>query len=276
MATNETGARGASKKERREIAREKARILREQEAKRQRRNKILMIGGIVVALALVVFAIMQLVGKDNVTTGDYTGSARPATLAHVTDDYGIDVNGQGVAGKVVDGAGVLAIYSDYTCGGCIKLEAGYAQKYHKLASDGKLSVRLYPVSTLRNSISANATAAMFYIATYAPEQAWAFNDAVFERTGETVQKGGAHPTAATFADIAAKVGVPKDVVNDLPASIEADDWKAVAQSATESFRKKGFTATPTLEVNGKVDDSWLKDGSIDAVIQSAVDAGAKK
>ncbi|QTG75322.1 DsbA family protein [Trueperella pecoris] len=276
MAGNDQKAHAASKKEKREIVRERARILREQEAKRQRRNKALMIGGALVALLLVVFAMLQLLGKTGQpNTGTYTGTARPAKIANITDDYGIDVNAQGVAGKSVEGAGVLSVYSDYTCGGCINLESGYAAKYHQHAEAGELSVRLYPVATLNNPISDNATAAMFYVATYAPEQAWAYNDALFERTAKTVKEHASHPTEAEFADIAAKVGVPKDVVNDLPASIAAEDWKGVVKSATEAFRGKNYNATPTLEVNGTVDDSWLKDGNVEAVIQAAIDAGKK-
>lgn len=276
MATK-NNAQSVTKKERREMARERARILREQEAKRARRNKALMIGGIVLALALVVFAILQIVGKGTSSsdTGDYDGSARPATLANVTDDYGIDVNAAGVAGQVVEGAGVLSVYSDYTCSGCINLERNYADTYHSHADAGELSVRLYPVATLNNSVSDNSAAAMFYVATYAPEQAWAYNDALFARTTEAVVGGGSAPTLAELADIAKSVGVPDDVVNDLPASVDSDDWKAVAVAATDSFREKGYTATPTLEVNGVEDESWLAEGDVDAVIQSAIDAGAK-
>ncbi|WP_341827814.1 thioredoxin domain-containing protein [Trueperella pyogenes] len=274
MATKDN-AQPATKKERREAAREKARILREQEAKRRRRNKALMIGAAVLVLALIIFAIVQIVGKTNSADDNYKGTARAAKLANVTDDYGIDVNAEGVAGKVVDGAGVLSVYSDYTCGGCINLENQFADTYHAKAKEGSLSVRLYPVATLSNAVSDNATAAMFYVATYAPEQAWAYNDALFKRTADAVSRRGSAPTVADFADIAAKVGVPTDVVNDLPASVSSEEWKAVATAATESFRQKGYTATPTLEVNGKVNDSWLKGGDIMAVIQSAIDARAK-
>ncbi|WP_311590656.1 DsbA family protein [Trueperella bernardiae] len=275
MATKNS-AQSVTKKERRDMARERARILREQEAKRARRNKALMIGGIVLAVALVVFAILQIVGKGGkANTGDYEGTVRPATLANVTDDYGIDVNAAGVAGQVVEDAGVFAVYSDYTCSGCINLERNYADTYHNHADAGELSVRLYPVATLNNSVSDNAAAAMFYVATYAPEQAWAYNDALFARTAEAVKGGGSAPTLAEFADIAKSVGVPDDVANDLPASVASDDWKAVAVAATDSFREKGYTATPTLEVNGVVDDSWLAEGDVDSVIQSAIDAGAK-
>ncbi|WP_300048843.1 thioredoxin domain-containing protein [Trueperella sp.] len=275
MATK-NNAQSVSKKERREAAREKARILREQEAKRSRRNKVLMIGGIVLVLALVAFAVLQIVGKGSkANTGDYEGTARPAALANVTDDYGIDVNAAGVAGKVVDGAGVFSVYSDYTCSGCINLESKYADTYHSRANAGELSVRLYPVATLNNSVSDNAAAAMFYVATYAPEQAWAYNDALFKRTTEAVKGGGSAPTLAEFADIAKSVGVPDDVANDLPASVDSEAWREVAKNATAAFRDKGYTATPTLEVNGVENDSWLQAGDVDSVIQAAVDAGAK-
>ncbi len=271
---NNGNTRKPTKNEKREIAREKARILREQEAKRNKRNKMLAVVGGVVALALVVFAVLQILGRDGNGSGDFDGEVRPAELANVTDDFGIEINEAGAAGAAVAGTGVLSIYSDYTCSGCIHLESAYADTYRQLTSAGDLGLRLYPVATLNNQISDNMTAAMFYVATYAPEQALAFNEALFDKTNDVVLQGGAAPTETEIADIAASVGVAEDVVADLPASIASDGWKKVAESASNSFRDKGYTATPTLEVNGEVDETWLETGDVGAVITSAIEAGA--
>ncbi|VEI13106.1 DsbA family protein [Trueperella bialowiezensis] len=275
MANNrKPKGRPATKEEKRQMAREKARILREQEEKRKKRNRFLAIAGGVVVLALVVFAVLQILGKDS-GGQEYEGTARPAELANVADDYGINIGASGAAGETVADAGVLSVFSDYTCSGCINLENKYSQQYRTLMNEGKLSLRLYPVATLGNHISDNMTAAMYYVATYAPAQALDFNEALFAETNGVVFGGNRGPDAKGIADIAAKVGVPADVVADMPASITSEAWQKVAVDATESFRAKGHQYTPTLEVNGVADNSWAEEGgSVDAVIQRVVDEGA--
>lgn len=273
MANNRQ-SHNPTKREKREIAREKARILREQEEKRKKRNRVLVIIGGIAALALIIFAAMQILGNGDDAEGNFDGEVRSAELANVTDDYGIDIDGNGAAGTPVADAGVLAVYSDYTCSGCISLENAYGATYSQLISSGEMGLRLYPVATLNNQVSSNMTAAMFYVATYAPEQALAFNEALFTKTNDVVLQGGKAPTENEIADIAASEGVAEDVVADLPASIASNGWKDVANDATSSFRDKGYTATPTLEVNGEENQTWLETGDVGAVITAAIEAGA--
>lgn len=271
---NKRQSHNPTKKEKREIAREKARILREQEEKRKKRNKWLMILGGVVACALIVFAVMQILGDDEDPATNFDGEVRSAQLANVTDDFGIDIDATGAAGTPVADAGMLSVYSDYTCSGCIHLESAYADTYRQLISSGQMALRIYPVATLNNQISDQMTAAMFYVATYSPDQALAFNEALFDKTNEVVLQGGNAPTETEIAEIAASVGVAEDVVADLPASIVSDEWKQVAKDATEAFRDKGHGATPTLEVNGEVEESWLETGDVGGVLNAAIEAGA--
>ncbi|MDP9806196.1 hypothetical protein J2S70_000778 [Trueperella bonasi] len=269
-ATNSQG-KPVTKKERREIAREKARILREQEEKRKKRNRTLAVFGGVIGLVLIIFAIMQIFGNDK---ADFDGEVRPAELANVTDDYGIDIDENGAAGSPVPDAGLFSVYSDYTCSGCIHLETASAENYRNLTSSGQMALRFYPVATLGNDISSNMAAAMFYVATYAPEQAFAFNEALFDQAYTTVIKRGPAPSETDIAEIAASVGVPADVVADLPASISSDDWQTVTDEATDAFRAKGYSGTPTLEVNGEENTAWLENGDVASVMQLAIDAGA--
>ena len=65
--------------------------------------------------------------------------------------------------------------------------------------------------------------------------------------------------------------MPEDIVNDLPASINSSDWKEHVQSTTSNFRDNGYSVTPTITVDGEVDDSWLARGGsgIPGVLQNA-------
>ncbi len=274
MASKQTpGMKGskATKEERRAQAREKARILREQEQKRAKRNKILALVGAAVLLALVVFAIVQVVTADDSNLGDYDGEARSAQLANVDDDMGIFVTADGAATDDPIDAPVIGIWSDYMCGGCQTLDLNYQQLFQQYAAGDQLQFKLYAVETLGTKLSSEGAAALYYLATYSPEHVWEYNQKLMERGDETNSGSAQLPSAAELADIALEVGVPEDIVNDLPASINSSDWKEHVQSTTSNFRDNGYSVTPTITVDGEVDDSWLAGGGsgIPGVLQNA-------
>ncbi len=252
----------ATRDERRAEAREKARLLQIQEEKRAKRNRFLLIGGVLVALALVVLAIVKIVSSGSNDYGSYDGTARPAKLANVSADYGIAVNANGAAVAQADTAlPKLEIFADSMCVHCANLDVTARADLSKVVADGKLQLVRYPVAILSPEFSANGAAALFYIATYAPEQFNAFHDALFDRSSEILlARTAAQPTLGEIADIAKKVGVQAEVVNDLPASIAAADWKAVVEKATIAFRDAGHTGTPTVLANGKATTRYAELG----------------
>lgn len=261
-----------TKEERRSAAREKARLLREQEEKRAKRNRILVISGILVAIVLVVLVIVKIVTSgDTADTGSYDGKARSAELANVSEDYGISVGTNGEAlpepNKDVPNVGVFA---DLMCPHCVDLERTSADAYAKYVPEGKISVVNYPVQIMGTDFSKYGTAALFYVATFAPEQYQKFHTALFDRSYQViVEQSAQQPTAAEIADIAKSVGVAQDVVNDLPASIVAEDWQKEVEVATEKFRDAGWTGTPTVTIDGKESKDW-GDGGLGAVFEKAL------
>lgn len=270
-----------TKDERRAVAREKARALREQQEKRAKRNKILTIVGIVVALLLIVLAVWKIVSSDNGGSakelGDYQGEARPVATTNVTDDHGILLDAKGGATTEETGASVVGIWSDFMCIGCQNFDGTYHPLMEQYNSAGDVQMKLYAVDSLGWKYSTQGGAALYYVAEYAPEYTWAFNQALMEQ-GLAIHNGQAEEaTAAEIADIAKTIGVPDDVVNDLPASIVTEEWQQLVKDALEKFRENGYRATPTITVNGVANEEWANDPAtiIPQIFEEAAATSAK-
>ncbi|XCB29357.1 thioredoxin domain-containing protein [Arcanobacterium hippocoleae] len=235
------------------------------------------IAGVLIAVALVSLVIFKIVTSGSAgDTGSYTGQARAAELKNVSADFGIavDKDGQAIAAPDENLANV-GVFSDLMCPHCVSLDHASRADYEKYLSEGKIQIVEYPVQIMGTDYSKYGNAALFYVATYAPEHFSKFHAALFERSYKIiVERSGQMPTAAEIADIAKGVGVPEDVVNDLPASIISADWQKKVEAATEKFREAGWTGTPTVTINGTEDKSW-GEGSLGAAFANAVKAGPK-
>lgn len=268
-----------TKEERRQAAREKARLLQELEAKQAKKRKVITIAVSVVALLLVAFAIWQIVttdkGKER-DLGSYTGSVREVKTDNIADDGGVLFDHDGVATASESGKPVIGLWSDYMCPGCERFEAKFSPLLKEHLDQEDLQIKLYLVNTLATEFSTKGATAFYYVAQYAPDKAWAFNGALMAH-GEKIhaQSAPQNPSASDIADIAKSVGVPEDVVNDLPASITDEKWQALVSKTVEVFRDNGYTGTPTLTVNGQADDSWTE-GNPDEIVPQILNKAAGK
>ncbi|WP_353065333.1 DsbA family protein [Arcanobacterium hippocoleae] len=263
-----------TKEERRSAAREKARLLREQEEKRARRNRILLIFGVLAALLLVGLVIFKIVSSGNANdTGSYDGKARSAELQNVQADFGIAVgkDGAALATPVAD-VPQVGVYADLMCPHCVQLEHDSKDAYEKFMPTGKVGVVHYPVEIMNTDYAKYGTAALLYVATYAPESYTKFHTELFDYAYKIiVERSAQMPTAAKIADMAKAAGVPADIVNDLPASITSEAWQKHVQAATEKFREAGWKGTPTVTVNGTETNAW-GNGGMKAVFAEALGA----
>lgn len=293
------GMNGAklTKVQRAEQRQEKARILREQEAKRRLRNRVLMIVACVVVLAVVVFAVVKIIAASNAAKngdpGSYRAAAKPAVLANVGDDFGITVDTNGAAAARDSSLPQVDIYSNATCPHCMQLESAVDPAVNKYMKAGTVQFTFYPLATDPVGCepqSVWATTADFYIATYAPEQFAAFHEQVMnakdgvyaqipEKTqaGQTI-KGYCKATDPVqprdLAEFAKRVGVPSDVVNSLPAAVTSAEWQKVAESATQAFLANEKVClsdqcgTPTVTLNGRIVDSTEYGGNNSAAFEA--------
>ena len=253
-----------TKDERREAAREKARLLREQEAKRAKRNRMLIIAAVVLVLALVVFAIVQITRQNNVAA---------ASTANVGEDYGISISTDGAATTAAEGgASEVAFYVDSTCPHCVELDNAALDPVKAHIAAGDVQFKYYPVAIdpigpQYHDQSQWGTTSEFYIASQAPEYFHAYHEALmndqtgwFAQISKSAQAGIAAPGTDVLGEIARSAGVPEDVASALVDDVKTPTWMKVAEAATNAFRDGGFTGTPTVTLNGVVNESY---GGID-------------
>jgi protein-disulfide isomerase len=272
MATSER----LTKQERREAARDEARKLREEQARREKRNRIILIVSLVVGLVAVVALVWGIVSANNSSTVE--GVARPEGSDL---QGGIPVGASLEAGTTNDdvGAGTVNVYLDYTCSYCGQFEEINAADLKTMAQDGTATVIIHPVAILDGSgdytdFSGQAANAAATVAEYAPAQFLDFNAALFTLWGDAVDaavEAGAtavdEPTVADIAATAVSVGVAQDVA-DRFADREFGDWVA---ATTRQFGRDGFEGTPTILVDGEEFLGWPEPGALLSEVQGSAD-----
>ncbi|MGV8883254.1 MAG: DsbA family protein [Rhodoglobus sp.] len=181
-----------SKNQKREAAREKARALREEQKKKERRNKWLLQGGIILG-ALAIVAIIALV----ITTAFKPAGPGPLNMA----SDGIQINQGGVATQTAalkagqdpipnkrDEAGGevnIQMYVDYMCPLCGDFEATNMDYIESLLENGGTTVDIHPITILDRlsqgtKYSTRAANAAACVANYSPDQYLDFHKALFD------------------------------------------------------------------------------------------------
>lgn len=190
--TNVTPGDGRlSKNEKREAAREKARILRIEQKKKERRTKVLLQGGIILA-SLAIVAVIALVIVNSVRP---VGPG-PANMASdgvqisegfiATETPALKSDEAPVPNKRDEASGILdiQIYLDYQCPNCGDFEKTNADYITSLVENGKTTVEYHPISFLDRAsgtkFSTRAANAAACVANYSPNQFYAFNALMFD------------------------------------------------------------------------------------------------
>ena len=187
-----TGAHGnrPTRNQQREAARAKAKELREQQNKNDKRRKLFLQGGI----GLAVVAIAAIFTLTIATSAPKEGP-RPANMA----SDGIVLSGAGMAGVLSEagspGADPVAnmpmpgsstvsieVYQDYLCPACKAFDEANAQQIQTLVEAGAATLEVHPIGMLANQsagtkYSIRSTAAAACVANYSPDTFWKVNQA---------------------------------------------------------------------------------------------------
>jgi protein-disulfide isomerase len=241
----------------------------------QQRRALVMwivIGVIVVGLfgALIAYIMRQ----GNVSSVTDTKSQLTPAIATTNGGFGVGASGV-VGGTDLSSSHVrLDVYFDYMCPVCGKFEQARGAEIDALRKAGTADVYYHPISILDNAssgtaYSTRAASAGALIAQEAPDKFLTFTTALFVNQPKEKSTG---LTEAQIQAIATAAGVPADVVAKIPDLA----YTAWVRSATEKASVDGLTGTPTLAVNGVMQDSkktgdinWSVDGSITTVINKA-------
>ncbi len=275
MSTTPSPGKGRqTKNERRDAAREQARALREQQAKRDRRNKFLGIGMLSVAVlalgGVLVWVLTQGGGSTDEALPDYPDTP----LSEVTDvpstalpEGGIPVSAEGVGGTVDDSTTRVDVYLDYMCPACGAFEETNGDNLISLASEGAATVVYHPIAILNRfsngtGYSTRAASAAALVADEAPDQFAAFSEQLFAGQPDEGTDG---LTNAEIADIARDAGVADSVADDIADGTALDRFGQWVTSATNDVtanpdlvnEQSGSFGTPTITIDGVIwTENW--------------------
>ncbi|WP_163543722.1 DsbA family protein [Occultella kanbiaonis] len=254
----------ATREERREAARLEAVRLREQAAKREKRNRGILIGAVVLVIALIAtagFFIYQAAGRTLLS--DFEGEVPAGSNLH----GGIPIGSEG-AGSTNEGAVEVDIYLDFLCPYCGQFEQVNGEDVAELAADGTATINYHPLANLDNAsagtmYSTRAANAFATVSAAEPALALPFVEALF---ANQPAEGGPGLTDEEIAAIAVEAGVSQEVADSLAAGTYTD-WVGVA---TQQSQRDGVSGTPTIHIDGQDwTGNWTEPGAFLAAVTDA-------
>jgi protein-disulfide isomerase len=285
-----------SKAERTAAAREKAREIREAQLKKEKRNKLLIGWGIVVAVVaiLAIVAIVVTSGiKNNAPVADEgptpananihggvtllansdVAKSDPATVkmadlpsAPATKPAAVTAPGaEAEAGKPVK----VVAYVDFICPVCKNFEAQYNTALTKLRNEGKITVEYRPLGFLDSrsttNYSSRAANAAACVANESPEKYSDFFNTLYDKQPA---EGSAGLSDTDLKKIATDVGA-----KNIDSCVDNKTYRPYVKHTTQEAQVIGVTGTPTVFVEGK---QWGTGDSaqtpFDQFLQAAIDA----
>lgn len=277
MPTNEPRP---SKAQRRDDARAKALQMRQEQQRKERRNRMLAIGGLVLAVVVLIGVVATVLinnkaakdaygkvayggGGTNVTAPSLDSVTKPKT-ADSTGGIPISSGSVGVAGA---NDTTLTIYFDMQCPICQQFDKINSADIDTLIKEGGVTVVFQPLAFLdANSLgtfySTRAGNALMVVADQAPDKFTAFMTALFNGQPAENTPG---LTDAKIGDIAKSAGVPDSVIAHFTDTVTGT-YKAGSATKTGTWRTYapflaaatqhandtlGGIATPTILIDGK-------------------------
>jgi protein-disulfide isomerase len=256
-----------TKRERREAAREKARVTREAEAKRRRRRKWALQGGLVVGVLAVLAVVALVVSRSLAPAGP--GPLNMASDGIVLSGDGTTISAVSTDAVPADGSPVpsaagtaekpsIVVYLDYMCPYCGQFDTTNADQLETWATQGAIDLEIHPLGFLDNAsmgskYSTRSANALACVANTEPDAALDVNTALFAQQPAENTRGLTNDELVTLVQGA---GVDDPDVASCIRDGQFDDWVA---SATEralddplpNSDLAAVTATPTVLVNGQ-------------------------
>ncbi len=265
MTNGDGGGSRLSRNERRDLARTKSQEIRAEHKKKERRNRWLLQGGIVVAsIAIIAVVAVVIVNSirppmpgplnmqsDGIRIGEgYVAETTPALrpgdtpVPHERD----------TASDVIS----IQMYIDYLCPICGQFEEVNGPLIDQLVADGAATIEYHPLAILTSKsagtqYSLRAANAAACVANYDPDSFYNYNSILFSKQPEEGTEGH---TNDELVKLSRTIGVAS------PASIERciNDvrFKSWVQEATNRALNgpipgadvTAITGTPTVIVNG--------------------------
>ncbi|MFC8304895.1 DsbA family protein [Specibacter sp. NPDC057265] len=288
-----------NKAERTSDAREKARLLREAQLRKEKRNGWLIRGG-VLAAAVAIIVIIALViintqkanepvadsgpvptnmnayggitlGKDGAviapttteTTVDVTAvreaPTAPSEKAFDLEDIGIKATADGEPIQTV-------VYFDFMCPFCGQFEQQYGAQLKQLASEDKVTVEYRALGFLDRfgggtNYSSRAGAAAACVADVSPQAYQPFLDKLFVEQPAENSKGINNATLNKYAVEAGS--------EDINECIDSKNFRPYVANTTALASAHGVSSTPTVFMDG---EQWMSTEGFDTFLQRTLEA----
>jgi protein-disulfide isomerase len=265
MTYGTSGSARQSKNERREAARTKSKALRDQQRKKEKRSKIVLQGGVIVA-TLAILTVIALVIINSVKPPE------PGPRNMLSDGILI---GQGFKAKetpalkageepvpnvIDDESGVIHIqmFVDYFCPVCGAFEKANGEQLETWIETGAAAVEIFPMAILDRAsqgtkYATRAANAAACVADYSPDEYYNFNTILFENQPKEGTQG---LTDAELIELTqeANVSNPKKIAECIDTQRFAgwvEDARTRAQNGPiPNTDVKSVMGTPTIIVNG--------------------------
>ena len=219
---------------------QKAAAERAAQAKREARRRFLTIGGVVLAMVIIIGGSVAFsLAKKN------ENDKKLEDAASGRSDYGVTIGPDDAPNKVV-------IYEDFLCPYCGELEKRTRDDLARLAADDKVQVEYRPfdlLSQLGDYPIRAASAFSVVLEKSGPEVAKKFHDLLYEHQPSEKDPGAV--TNDDLVDLAVEAGATESDVADAIRGVSNEDW---VTEATAEAQRAGVSSTPTILLNGKVFD----------------------
>jgi protein-disulfide isomerase len=256
-----------AKNKRRDAARAKAAQLRVKQKRRDRRNRVVLQGGIgLLAIAAVTAIVMIIVNsvqpagpgpRNMASDGLLLGEGLTVvTTPALEPDDDIVPSTPNDSGTVAD----IRVYVDYLCPFCGTFEKTNSDQMSQWVESGAATLEIHPISILTSKsagtqYSLRAANAAACVANWSPDDFFAVNSALFE---DQPVEGTAGHSDEDLKDLVADAGVSTDLT-EINECIDETTYKSWVKSATDRALSgpiphsslKAITGTPTVLVNGK-------------------------
>jgi protein-disulfide isomerase len=246
-----------TRSEHREAARAKAKAMREQQKKGDKRNRILIQIGIVtsvlVASGAIAFAVfsastqsqavpVNATFNDGVKVGSGLKVYTPEFTPPMTQTNPVEI----------------VIYIDYQCPICAIFELPNSEQLENWVSTGAATMEIHPLSFLDgrgspNAFSSRAANASLCVADYSPDNFFAYNTRLFQ---SQPAEGASGPENSELIAFAQEVGVTN--TEEVSNCINTKMFGSFIKDATERAlsepipgTQQSVTGTPAIFVNGQ-------------------------
>ena len=253
MTYGVSGDGSPTKNQRREEARQKARLNREKLKKRERRGRLAVQGGI----GLVLIAIVATVGLV-IWNGVQPPGPGPANMAsdgiHIGQDFeatptsALASDDEPVPTSTDDSGAIdIRVYVDYLCPYCKQFEETNAEQLEGYLETGAATVEIHPLAILTSrsqgtQYSLRAANAAACVANYSPNSFWEFNRLMFEH----------QPAEQTS-------GLLDEEIIDITEEAGVESEPAIANCITEQRYKSWVNAATDRVLAGDIPNSNIED-----------------